>query len=158
MKEFIKKHKRILTVLLVVIILLSIVPTVHYTIAFAVMCRDLSVLNVRTKGIVKLEAAEVDKFNYPGTAVTERQEDIDCVLRCMKLMRRGIVRNFFQWGNWSGVPKRFTFTFYYDDGSSVTRAFIPSMNDKYPEPFEEFYTTPYIHDQLYSGMAGDQQS
>ncbi len=70
-------------------------------------------------------------------------------------MRRGIVRNFFQWGNWSGVPKDFTFTFYYDDGSSVTRTFDPSMNDKYPEPFEEFYLAPYIYDQLCSDAAGD---
>ena len=154
MKEFIKKHKRIMTVLLVVVILLALVPTVHYTVEFIVMCKDLSVLNVRTDGIVKLEATSGSP-GFSGTAVTERQEDIDCVLRCMKLMRRGIVRNFFQWGNWSGVPKDFTFTFYYEDGSSVTRAFIPSMNDKYPEPFEEFYTTPYIHDQLCSDAAGD---
>ncbi|MBQ3938685.1 MAG: hypothetical protein II724_04985, partial [Clostridia bacterium] len=146
----------ILTVLLVVIILLSIVPTVHYTIAFAVMCRDLSVLSIRTNGIVKLEATAEDSYSFPGTAVTERQEDIDCVLRCMKLMRRGIVRNFFQWGNWSGIPQRFTFTFYYEDGSSVTRAFRPSMNDKYSQPFEEFYTTPYIYLQLRSGEASDQ--
>ena len=154
MKEFIKKHKRIMTLLLAVVILIALVPTIHYTVKFIVMCRDLSVLNIRTDGIVKLEATSYN-IDLRGTAVTERQEDIDCVLRCMKLMRRGIVRSSFQWGNWSGVPKGFTFTFYYEDGSSVTRIFHPIMNDKYPEPFEEFYTTPYIHDQLCSDVAGD---